>query len=128
MFSLSREDVAVDIRRLRAARKAKGLTQAQVASLVGIRQQSYYLYESGKQDPKSDVLACLCTALDVSADYLLGLDVRESSLTDDEIDLISDFRSCDRKWQLIVLETAHAAALSAAEGTDAGEGDAEGIA
>lgn len=128
MFSLSREDVAVDTRRLRAIRKAKGLTQAEVAALVGIRQQSYYLYESGKQDPKSEVLAGLCNALDVSADYLLGRDVRESSLSDDEARLISDFRDCDRKWQLIVLETAQAAALSSAAAAEMGEGDAEGIA
>lgn len=118
----------MDIRRLRAARKSKGLTQAQAADLVGIRQQSYHLYESGKQDPKSEVLASLCKALGVSADYLLGLDVRESSLSDDEARLIRDFRDCDRKWQLIVLETARAAALSSAAATETGEGDAEGIA
>lgn len=118
----------MDTRRLRAARKAKGLTQAEVAALVGIRQQSYYLYESGKQDPKSEVLADLCRALDVSPDYLLGLDVRESTLSDDEAQLIRDFRDCDRKWQLIVLETAQAAALSSAAARDTGEGDAEGIA
>ena len=128
MFSLARGDVAVDTRRLKAARKAKGLTQAEVAALVGIRQQSYYLYESGKQDPRSEVLAGLCRALDVSADYLLGLDVRESTLSDDESQLIRDFRDCDRKWQLIVLESAQAAALSSAAAQDTGEGDAEGIA
>ena len=114
--------------RLRAARKSKGMTQAALADLLGISQPAYFQFESGKRTPNVPMVIKLCRALDVSADYLLGIEAREGSLTKDEAALVNDFRSLDGKWKRIVLETAHAAALSAAEGTDAGEGDAEGIA
>lgn len=114
--------------RLRAARNSKSLTQAALADAMGISQPAYFQYESGKRVPNAQMIVKLCNTLGVSADYLLGLDVRESSLSDDEARLIRDFRDCDRKWQLIVLETARAAALSSAAATETGEGDAEGIA
>lgn len=57
--------------RLKMARN--GLTQQAVADRVGIRQQAYARYESGKITPSIDVLYRLCEVLVVSADWLLGL-------------------------------------------------------
>jgi repressor LexA len=58
---------------LRAARKKKGLTQAEVANFIGIGQSGYSDWERGKTsriDPNS--LAQLSQLLGVTVDYILG--------------------------------------------------------
>ena len=59
--------------RLRAAREDADLTQAQVAEKTGIARRQYIRYEQGAQEMGIAKLAVLCRALNVSADYLLGL-------------------------------------------------------
>lgn len=62
--------------RLREVRK--GLTQAQAAESIGISQQGWARYESGKVLPGAEVIHQICSSFDVSADWLLGLsNVRE---------------------------------------------------
>ena len=61
--------------RLKAARKRKGLTQTQLAEQLGITQKSYQRMESGSHDLKMSTICSLCRALDISADWLLGLNV-----------------------------------------------------
>lgn len=58
---------------LREAREAKGLKQKDLAKILGISQQHYSLYESGKNELRQEQIRKLCLCLDVSADYLLGL-------------------------------------------------------
>lgn len=88
----------MDKKRLRDARKAKSLTQAELAVMVGTTQQGYNLLENGKQDPKTEMLAKLCSALGVSADYLIGLsldsprdDIGNGALTEKERELLVNF-------------------------------------
>lgn len=59
--------------RLREARKAKGLTQAQIAAKIGIRPSSYAQYENMKHEPSLQTLAWLSKILERSIDWLLGL-------------------------------------------------------
>lgn len=59
--------------RLRQLREDKDLTQAGLAALLGTSRQQVGKYEAGLQDMTAAKLAALCRALDVSADYLLGL-------------------------------------------------------
>lgn len=59
--------------RLRAIRKERGLTQKDLAKKAGLRQATLSHIERGFAAPRADKLAALCRALDVSADYLLGL-------------------------------------------------------
>ncbi len=59
--------------RLRAAREARGVTQAQLAEALGTTRQQVYKYETGQQSMTADRLAEVCRVLSVSADYLLGL-------------------------------------------------------
>lgn len=62
----------LDTELLKGARKARGLSQQELADMVGIEQQSYQRIEVGKRLPSVPVLVRLCDALDVSADALLS--------------------------------------------------------
>jgi transcriptional regulator with XRE-family HTH domain len=60
--------------RLSAVRGHRGLTQGEVARRIGLPQQAISRLERGEwHHVRSDVLARLAIALDVSADVLLGL-------------------------------------------------------
>lgn len=57
---------------LKAARKAKGLTQVEVARAIGLTQNGYSYWENGKAKIDRDQLLKLANLFDVSVDYLLG--------------------------------------------------------
>jgi transcriptional regulator with XRE-family HTH domain len=59
--------------RIRTLRRAQGLTQTQLAKLVGVAQPYINEIERGKKRPSVDVLERLCDSLGGSADYLLGV-------------------------------------------------------
>lgn len=61
--------------RLRAARKMNGLTQTELAEKLGITQKSYQRMESGNHDLKMSTIYKICQTLNVSADWLMGLNV-----------------------------------------------------
>ena len=58
-------------RRLIALRKERGLTQLQMADVVGIHVNSLKKYESEQAQPSLDVLKKIALALHVSTDFLL---------------------------------------------------------
>lgn len=68
--------------RLREARKAKNLSQKKMASLLFLSQQAYAKYEVGTAKPNSETLAKIAAALDVSVDYLLGVQPEIKSPTE----------------------------------------------
>lgn len=57
---------------LRQARLAKGLTQRQVAAHIGINQNTYSYWETGRSRVDTAALPRLAALFGVSADYLLG--------------------------------------------------------
>lgn len=59
--------------RLKEAIKRKGLSQKEVSLKVGITENSMSSYITGKVLPQVDVLLKLCTVLNISADWLIGL-------------------------------------------------------
>ncbi len=59
--------------RLRDMREDSDLSQSQVAELLGISQQQYHLYESGKREIPAHLLKKLANYYKVSTDYLLGI-------------------------------------------------------
>jgi transcriptional regulator with XRE-family HTH domain len=59
--------------RLTQARRAAGLSQATLASNVGLSESSIRNWESGRSWPGSDSVLSLCRHLAVSSDWLLGL-------------------------------------------------------
>lgn len=91
--------------RLVEARAMRGLTQRQVADLVGIGQSHYCDYEAGKQMPRVDKVRGLAKALDVPSDFLFDLDLPKDSgvdgipLSDAEVELVRAYRRSSRAGQ-----------------------------
>ena len=52
--------------KLKQLREQRGMTQKQVAELMGISQQAYGQYESGSREPKPDTLGRIAAALGTS--------------------------------------------------------------
>lgn len=87
--------------KIKSARKAKGLTQRQLAEMVNAKHNSVSDWESNKSKPDMDTLELLCGALELTPTYLVG------SKSDDEyadiigkimnepglLDMIDDYKS-----------------------------------
>ena len=88
--------------RLRELRKSKGLTQYELASMLGIDKSSICCYERGTRNPCLENILDFINIFGVSADYLLGVDkivVKEDiepysaiSLSKEEIMFIEELR------------------------------------
>ena len=59
--------------RLREEIRHSGLTTVEIAGRVGVSPEMITQYMTTKKLPKLDTFAALCRALDLSADYILGL-------------------------------------------------------
>ena len=59
---------------IRTERTVKGMTQAQLAQALGVTQDSISLWELGKRYPDTQYIVPLCKVLQISADYLFGLE------------------------------------------------------
>lgn len=90
-------------KRLKKIRGARKLTQEAVAERAGIRPSALCRFENGVRTPSVNDIKILAVALNVSADYLLGLSLDASPLElraepllngvgrDDDIDLLKSF-------------------------------------
>ena len=58
---------------LREIRRARGMTQRDVYTLLHVSPNRYASWEQGRTQPDIENLRILCAVFDVSADYLLGL-------------------------------------------------------
>lgn len=59
--------------RLLLAREKRGMTQKELSDTIGLRQQQYARYEKGINIMPIVYLKKICIALDISADYIVGL-------------------------------------------------------
>jgi len=66
--------------RIREARTKLGLTQAQLASQVGVSSQTVWSWEAGRVKPTHEHLEELAFRCQVSTAWLLGRDVLEAEL------------------------------------------------
>lgn len=85
---------------LKEARLKSGLSQKDLSENIGVAKSTYSLYESGKREPNVDTIKKIASALNVSADTLLGIDEEPTTLathfdgdeyTEDELDEIRQF-------------------------------------
>ena len=61
--------------RLREARLAKNKTVKELAALLNITDRAYRNYEYDAREPNLHILKQICIYLDVSADYIIGIDM-----------------------------------------------------
>lgn len=87
-------------------RKARGLTQEQMAQLTGIHVNSIKVYESGKSQPSLDAFKRIVKTLSVSADALL-FDEDERQPADDlrlAFEAVSHMNEEDRQTIISLIE------------------------
>lgn len=103
-----------DGNRLRNLRKAKGLSQDELAKMIGVSKSLISCYENDKRTPSLDNIICFINIFGVSSDYLLGNDnlikvidnsnsVTYKSVTNEEIIFIEELKK-DKLVYNILLE------------------------
>ena len=65
------------IHQIRSLREDNDLTQEQIARILGTSQTMYARYERGASELPIRHLLTLCRFYKVSADYILGLDIKK---------------------------------------------------
>jgi transcriptional regulator with XRE-family HTH domain len=83
--------------RLKKARLEKGLSQSELADLVGIHYTQIGRYENKGAHPSADILAKLANSLSVSSDFLMNgstENLADSSLNDKE--LLNQFMAIEK--------------------------------
>lgn len=88
-------------RRIRAARKAAGLTQASAAERAKIQEETLRAIEAGKRGPSRAVLRRLADALGVTAARLLGSD--DEKLTGIDLEAAQLVHDLPPPWQAFAL-------------------------
>ena len=69
---------------LKELRERKGLSQEKLGKLTGVTKVSVCGYELGKKTPSVPQLEKIANVLDVTTDYLLGRDMGESYIGENE--------------------------------------------
>lgn len=85
---------------LKVLRNLKGISQQQLADVIGVSQQSVNKYENHNIEPDINTLIAIANFFETSVDYLIGnTDISEKiqavtryDLNDDEASLINSYR------------------------------------
>ena len=78
--------------RIRKFREANNMTQKQLADKIGVTGSRVSNWEQGVHRPDVDILANICTALNVSPSELLDIHININELSAHEQKLITAFR------------------------------------
>ena len=70
--------------RIKELRKAKGLTQTQLANLINVTKVSICCYEKGNRTPNLETFMDLVNVLGTTPNYLLGSDTKVISEEDED--------------------------------------------
>lgn len=82
-------------------RKQLKITQQQVATKIGISQQTYAAYENGTRTPPTDILTLLADYYKVTTDFLLN---RNDKINNEETKLLNLFSTLSNENKLKVIE------------------------
>ena len=84
--------------RLKLLRLEIKLTQKEIAEKLGMSQQAYAVWETGKRNPNQKTLNLLSDFFNVSTDYLLGnTDIKNKNLETDLNKTLDTVKSFDGK-------------------------------
>ncbi len=76
--------------KIRELRKNRGMTQSELAEMLGISSSSVGMYEQGRRQPDSEMILKICSVFGTSADYLLGKDKSDQKHGVCELSLVFD--------------------------------------
>ncbi len=89
--------------RIKELREQKKWSQEELATKLGITQDSISLWEKNKRTPNTQYIIALCNIFEVSCDYILGYENEENVkkysypqstiLTNEELQLIKAYRT-----------------------------------
>lgn len=79
--------------RIRKYIELRGLSQKELADLIGVSNSRVSNWEQGINRPNADIISDLCKALDVSPSELLDIQISTDSLNEQERKLISAYRN-----------------------------------
>lgn len=78
--------------RIRKYREERKISRAELAKVLGLTVSCISNWELGQNDPAADHLGDLCRALQVSPSELLGVQLVDGELSQQERNLISAYR------------------------------------
>ncbi len=85
--------------KIRALRTAKGLSQPQLAALLGVTKNAITNWEAGASRPDIGTIPLLCAHLDVTADAFFGITPKPDALSKAEKQHLLYYRSLNRYQQ-----------------------------
>jgi len=83
--------------RISELRKKKGVTQSEIAEILNVTNKAYSAYERQRNQMNHEMLCRLADYYGVSTDYLLGRDVTPPFLSDEEQEIIDNYRGLDER-------------------------------
>lgn len=92
--------------RMKERREALGMTQVQLADLLGVTKGAIGNYETGANSPKASILYKVFEVLKCDANYLFQDEMRgsmEDNLNPQEIDIIKKYRALDERGRSAVM-------------------------
>ena len=97
------EPLAARIKRLR---KESGLTQIQLASVVGVAQSAVAGWETGaRETPKADTMLKLAEVFGVDPAELIGTTTQKNaSVSNEELQLLAAFRALPTERKLLAIK------------------------
>ena len=97
--------------RLTSLRKARDLTQSDIAQMLGLNRSSYTCYEIGTSTPGLTTLCTIADIFGVSLDYLVGRtnvetspEVEEAVVSAEEMQLTAAYRMLNDRQRRAVRE------------------------
>lgn len=107
--------------RLRLIRKNKGLSQQELADMVGVSKSSISCYENQTRNPSLETIIDFMHIFGISADYLLGSDnfvktIKEddftyTTMTDEELIFLEELKKNKMIYDLILEDPKRTAEL-----------------
>lgn len=94
--------------RLKELREQNGISQREIAEVIGCRQNSLYRYEIGEREPSIEVIKKLASFFGVTVDYLVGHDAEAFEVSEYEKQLVLAARAADNRAKedaLLLLKT-----------------------
>ena len=109
-------------KRLEGLRKARGMSQRELAAILGVTNYTISAYENDRSEPADEIKIQLARLFDVSLDYLMGLVDQPLSLSREEHSLLFPpaMNQSQREF-LIELLTNWEAGIGAASTAGAGQ-------